>query len=460
MKIRYKVTCWITGAGLLISLIFSLVIFVEMREQLYDLLDTELNETAQTIEACLSSQSATPPNLQACLSAFDTHFWIKVYDAERHLVYRSTYSSIANIPLGDPDDGSYTFETRTLSDRSAHHRRHPHETVFRVRVIRAGPHYLVQVAMPMENLVHEIRELLASIGIGLLVSTLLLVIISYVVAGRILRPIGVINRLSREIDEKSLDKRIPLGESRDELYHLSSSLNRMFDRLQYSFEKQKQFLAAASHEMKSPAAMLRLFFEGAVQRGDLPPSLRSQLIRQSQVALRMERLIKDFMDLSVLELDNTLNIEQFSLSELIRSLLEDFSLILGEKQIRTHVHLSGELRIQADRDKIRRLLINLLDNAVKYNVTGGEIQLAAAEDKNGVTLTLFNTGPGIPPEDLKRVFDQFYRVEKSRSTQYGGAGLGLPIVEQIARRHGGTAAIESEPGSWTRVRITLPHRPA
>jgi signal transduction histidine kinase len=210
--------------------------------------------------------------------------------------------------------------------------------------------------------------------------------------------------------------------------------------------------------MKSPAAMLRLFFDEAQQRGDLPPSFHTQLIRQGQVVLRMERLIKDLMELSVLELDTTLKIEQFSLSELVHSLLADFSLLLGENHIQVESRLSGELRIQADKDKIRRLLVNILDNAIKYNVPGGRIQLAASEDRKGVTLTLFNTGPGIPREDLEKVFDQFYRVEKSRSLQYGGAGLGLSMVRQIVRRHGGTATMESAPGSWARIRITLPHR--
>jgi signal transduction histidine kinase len=458
MKIRYKVTCWITGAGLLISLIFSLVIFMEMREQLYDLVDAELGEVARAVDTCLSAPSSSS-SLQRCLAGFDRRFWIKVYDAGHHAVYRSALSAVTDIPLGHPDHGDYTVRARMEKSASHHPGSRPEEEVFRVRVIRsAATACLIQVATPMERLVHEIRELLGNIAIGLLVSTVVLVILSFAVAGRILRPIGVINRLSREIDEKSLDRRIPLGESRDELYTLSSSLNRMFDRLQHSFEKQKQFLAAASHEMKSPAAMLRLFFEEAMQRGDLPPSFQSQLIRQSQVALRMERLIKDLMALSVLELDSTLKIEQFSLSELIHSLLADFSLLLAERQIRMHTRLSGELRISADKDKIRRLLINILDNAVKYNVTGGEIRLTAAEDRYGVTLTLFNTGPGIPKADLEKVFDQFYRVEKSRSLQYGGAGLGLSIVQQIARRHGGTVTMESASGSWARIRISLPHR--
>ena len=117
-----------------------------------------------------------------------------------------------------------------------------------------------------------------------------------------------------------------------------------------------------------------------------------------------------------------------------------------------------KLELRGDKDKIRRVLINIVDNAVKYNVEEGRIQWKAFETKGGIEISLYNTGPGIPREDLSRVFDQFYRVDKSRSTEYGGAGLGLAIVQEIVRLHKGTVSIDSQEGLWTRVDMFLPRR--
>jgi signal transduction histidine kinase len=233
----------------------------------------------------------------------------------------------------------------------------------------------------------------------------------------------------------------------------------MFDRLQYSFAKQKQLLANASHELKSPVAMLRLFFDEAAQRQDLPEVFQHQVISQGEHVLRMDRLVKNLLELSVLELKDSLTPEEFNLTDLVQSVLEDFSLILTEAKIRLDVDLPENLNMIGDKDKIRRMLINIMDNAVKYNVENGEIKFQAIERAAFIHLSLNNTGPGIPKDDLEKVFEQFYRVEKSRSLRYGGAGLGLSIVKEIVRLHHGKVSLESEAGAWTRITITLPQHP-
>jgi signal transduction histidine kinase len=460
MRIRHKIALWVTGAGLITSLVFSLVTFWEMREQPYKVLDSELETTVGVLVGLLDQNQNPHDMVQAKIrSIFSNRYWIKVYDQNRHLVYQSDLATFVDIPLHNRGDDGYTVRTHIPMDRIYLHQDRQDEVTFRVRVIdavSAGVPYLIQIAKPIEELDEELSDLMLALGVGMAASTALLVILSYLVAGRIVKPISVINRLSKEINEKTLEKRIPLGHSRDELYELSSSLNRMFDRLQFSFTKQKQFLASASHELKSPTAMLRLFFDQAVQRQDLPESFQQQLSNQGTIVLRMERLIKTLLELSVLELKDSLEIEEFSLTALLRSVLEDFSVVVADRNIRLQVTLPENLRVLGDKDMIRRMAINILDNAVKYNFEKGEIKLEASEEKGSVRLSLFNTGPGIPKDELEKVFEQFFRVEKSRSLQYGGSGLGLSIVKQIARLHGGTAVMESEPGAWARIRISLP----
>jgi two-component system OmpR family sensor kinase len=464
VKIRHKITLWVAGAGLLTSLLLTLIIFLEMREQPFKILDSDLESTAVALAARLTTeQGPFEAGWAKSLSIPGERYWIKVYGSGLRPIYRSDLSTFVDLPLyRDKGDEGYTVRTHISKSSVFVHKGEEGEVTFRVRVIEAkiaGAPYLIQIARPMEKLEEELFDLQAALGIGLAVSTVLLVVVSYVLAGRIVRPVAEINRLTKEINERTLGERIPLGRSRDELYELSASLNRMFDRLQYSFAKQKQFLANASHELKNPVAMLRLFFDEAAQRQDLPEAFQRQVITQSNIVLRMDRLVKMLLDLSVLDLNDSLALAEFNLTHLAHSVLEDFSLIMAEARIRLKVDLPENLDMTGDKDKIRRMLINILDNAVKYNVENGEIRLQAVEKDGFIHLSLKNTGPGIPKDDLEKVFEQFYRVEKSRSLQYGGAGLGLSIVKEIVRLHHGKVSLESEPGDWTRITITLPRHP-
>ncbi len=462
MKIRHKITFWVAGAGLLTSLVFSLVVFVEMREQPLEILDSELDSAAAALAGRLAAAPGPPEEGRLTpLLRTGEDYWIKVYSQNLRPVYHSPLATAVDLPLyRGRGEGGYTVRTHIPKDGPRLHQDEEGEVTFRVRAIEAkidNAPVLIQIAKPMENLEEELSGLLTALGVGLAVSTVLLVFLSYVFAGRIVRPVAVINRLTREINENTLEKRIPLGKSRDEIYDLSASLNRMFDRLQYSFARQKQFLANASHELKSPLAILRLFFDESVYScPDLSESFRQQLIAQHRTVLRMDRLVKTLLELSVLELNDTLRLEEFSLTDLSKSVLDDFSPIVAASKIRLETDLPEKLSMWGDRDKVRRMLINILDNAVKYNIENGEIKLQIVEKEGLVRLSLFNTGPGIPPEERERVFDQFHRVEKSRSLQYGGAGLGLAIVKEIVRLHGGQVSIDSAPGAWTRINIVLP----
>ena len=461
MKIRHKITIWVTCAGLLTSLLFSLVIFLEMREQPLELLDSQIEETASRLAGQLTRVSGplSAGNANLPLISSDP-YWIKVYDQKLQTVYQSDLSKIVDLPLyKDRGDDAYTVTARIPREHVYLHQDDDYQVTFRVRVIEqniAGAPCLIQIARPMEDMEKEASDLLTAIGIGLAASTVLLICASYILAGQIVKPLAAMNRLTREINENTLEKRIPLSQSRDEIYDLATHLNRMFDRLQSSFSRQKQFLADASHELKSPMAMLRLFFEETIQRQDLPEIFHRQLAAQEHNVLRMDRLVKTLLELSILEIKASLTLEPFNLTDLAQSVLADFAPFMEGTNIRLETEIPLQLELWGDRDKINRVFINLFDNAVKYNAAEGLIRLTISETKDIINISVYNSGPGIPKEDLPKVFDQFYRVEKSRSVNYGGAGLGLAIVREIIRLHKGTVSIDSEPGLWTRVDISLP----
>ena len=430
-----------------------------MIDQPYRLIDDELNTVAQVVTHTAYPAGEKPGEIQNNNAFINSrNYWVKIYNDRMAVVYQSELTQYTDLPLYDKH-GGYTVRTTIPQERLRLNQDKKNEVTFRVRRIRVpteGGTYVVQIGKPIEKLDEEIYELIKGIAFGLFAAMLLLVFLSYLIAGKVLKPIGIIDRLAREINDKNMSLRIPLGKNRDELCRLSESLNRMFDRLENSFETQKQFLASASHELKSPLALLQLSMEDCIQQRDLPDSLRDQLIRQTNIMRRMSRLVKNLLDLSALELKERLDLKEIDLAELLKSVLRDYEVVFNAKKIDIQADMPPKLQIKGDWDNLQRAIINLVDNAVKYNHKGGKISIKASENKRGAHISLFNTGAGIPETDLSRVFEQFYRVEKSRSTQYGGSGLGLSIVKRIIELHGGRIEIESEPSSWTRLNIFLP----
>ncbi len=457
MSIKFKITLWITAVGVLTSLVFSLVVFFEMAEQPYRILDSDLTTNARSIGQMLSDRQHGLPSSPDILSLMSGSYWLKVYDQDRKVIYESRLSRLFPAPFHDTKKG-YTVSVPVPPKDSAYYREDD-ELMMRFKVVHdasSGIPYTIQIGKPIEHLEEEAVDLMIGIGIALGISFMVLVLISYGAAGRILKPIGEINRLAREINEKTLGRRIPVGESEDELRELTVTLNQMFDRLQYSFNRQKQFLADASHELKTPITLLRLFNEEAINREDLPPAFRDRLSRQNDTIFRMDRLVKNMLELSALELKDTLDVKTFSLTDLVRSVIDEFDDLICAREIDLHLDLPEAVMLTGDRDKICRALVNLIDNAIKYNHPGGNITLNVAENGENVYITVTNTGVGIPADDLEKIFAQFYRVEKSRSQRYGGSGLGLTIVRRIIMLHGGSIRMESDPNAWTRAIIRLP----
>ncbi|MBU0944806.1 MAG: HAMP domain-containing histidine kinase [Proteobacteria bacterium] len=461
MKIRNRITLWITGAGLVAGLLFSLVIFYELVEQPFALLDAELDSQAHTLLTGLAPQDGKRINLpdNAMLDAIGSLYWFKVFTLQHDLLYASSMTHVIDLPLREKSS-AYTLNAQITPKAGDLKRDDSDQITLRVLFLTLpfeGQKYLIQIARPMEKLDEEISELILTITVGLVFFTLVLILLGYFVAGKILQPIAAINTLALQISAQTLDKRIPLAKTEDELYALSSSLNQMFDRLQFSFQHQKEFIANASHELKTPIAMQRLFFDEAIQRDDLPESFKRRLASQAESLFRMKQLVKNLLDLSALEQNEVLHSEPIDLSRLAASIFAEFEEIIQEATIRLSLHIEDKVQLLADREKIQRLLINLIDNAIKYNFKdNGEIRFFLKMKQEKVLMEIYNSSQGIPAEELNLVFDQFYRLEKSRAISLGGSGLGLTIVKRIIELHHGTIHITSEAGSWVRVTILLP----
>jgi two-component system, OmpR family, sensor kinase len=188
----------------------------------------------------------------------------------------------------------------------------------------------------------------------------------------------------------------------------------------------------------------------------LPDPRRENILQLKTQVLRMERLVKDLLNLSALETLTRIDPKPVRLAEMFATLLADYQIMADAQQIQMPVDLDDSLVVQGDREKLNRAFSNILDNAIKYNCKGGKVVVTGSQSATEATVSVANAGPGIPEEEISKVFDQFYRLEKSRSSRHGGSGLGLAIVKRIIELHGGSVHLESRKNDWTRLTVRLP----
>jgi signal transduction histidine kinase len=452
VTVKTRITIFIAITGFTASFLFSIAVFFELIEQPFDLLDTILQEEAQiAVKQVVKNIAAEKSELKVNISTVIPDYWIEISEQEsRKIIFRSESAKIIKIPaikpnskdifnVPTPEGKNIPFRTRALS--------------FRVE----EKVYIIQIARPMEKLDHEIRELITGIISGLIFSTLFLIFLSRFVAEKILQPIASIRNLTRDISEKNLTARIPVGEDKDEFSELSRTINRMLDRLQYSFARQRNFLFDTSHELKTPLATIRLAIDDICSGNDeqLSSATRDNLSRLNNQVLRIEKLVKDLLNLSALETISNLETKTVNLKELLIALTSEYQFLADARNVSIKLQLP-ELSIKGDPEKLQRAFSNIFDNALKYNKENGFIEVKGQSTEKCTIISIANTGVGVNEDEIPKIFDQFYRAEKSRSALYGGSGLGLAIVKRIIELHMGKIEFASQPDKLTTLTIIFP----
>lgn len=460
MKIRKKITLWISGTALLSTIAFSSFIFFELMEEPFRFIDKELQLVTQALVEQMKNSGINKGRYDLSSVPYNPdHYWIKVTRPNGETVYQSKMTRYTDI--SDASHKNKYMIEKTISRSQIRLGQDDNDDVlFRVMVTQAQIENLpivVRIAKPIETLEEELLDLVRDIIISLTLCILIIIVLSYQLAGKILNPVVSITHMVKDISEKSLDKRIPLSRNKNELNDLSISLNKMFDRLQYSFKRQKEFIGNASHELKSPITLLMLAQEEMLMNDNLSLPASKGLMKQLNTTRRMSHLVKNLLDLSRLEQQETLTCKPVNLTTLIKRVVNDYSELLAAKNIRICNEMAEDVSLQGDPEKLFRLLINLIDNSIRYNLEkNGRIIIDGGKTNDGILLEISNTGQPIPEQDLDFVFEQFYRVEKSRSTTHGGSGLGLAIAKKIVALHDGKIQITNEPGSMIKIAVVFP----
>jgi two-component system, OmpR family, sensor kinase len=310
---------------------------------------------------------------------------------------------------------------------------------------------VVAVGQSLEDRDDTLGNLVRSFALGGPIAILVASVLGYALAAAGLRPVEAMRRRARDVSLSRADERLPLPAARDEIRRLGETLNEMLDRLGRSFERERRFVADASHELRTPVAVIKAELEGALRAGGHDPQVREALVASVEECDHLAQLAEDLLILarsSAGELP--VRPEPLELREQLDRVARRFDDRAGERGRSITVDADGEPVVYADELRLRQALGNLVDNALRYG--GGEIVLRSRRAGAGLQLEVSDEGEGFSPELAERAFERFARGDLARTRD--GAGLGLSIVRAIAEAHRGRA--ELVPGPGATVRIWLP----
>jgi two-component system OmpR family sensor kinase len=305
-----------------------------------------------------------------------------------------------------------------------------------------------------------LNQLSLYIILGIVFGTAIGVIAGLALTRLTLRPLGRMARTAQAIAAGDLDRRLRLPEGRNEVARLGSSFDHMVDRLGSALEAQRRFVADASHELRTPLTSLEglseMLLMGADQ-GDTTVIQRSVRAMYKELA-RLGRLVTDLLTLSRLDSTTPIALTTLDASKLVSEVADQMRPLAEARQITLSALFVEPVLVEGEADKLKQVLLNLVDNALRYTPDGGRVTLSATQDQAAGTarIEVSDTGPGIAPKDQARIFDRFYRADLARTRASGNTGLGLAIARAIVEVHGGTIGVQSVPGQGATFIITLP----
>ncbi len=316
------------------------------------------------------------------------------------------------------------------------------------------------VVLIMGKPVAPIEESLAALINALMIAIPVCLVIAgsggIFLARRALKPVDTISRTAHDIEENDLSRRIDVR-TKDELGRLTITINDMIERLEKAFERQKQFTGDASHELRAPLAIIKAETTLALQKERDAHEYRQSLVMISQEIEHMAKTVDQLLLLARSDAGNErLSFEEINLTELLQSLASDVNVLCQDKGLSLELNTNTNIIIRGDKGRLKRLFLNILDNAIRYTPRDGVISVNLSDDGKTTLVTVKDTGIGIPAEHIPYIFERFYRADKARSRIEGGSGLGLAICKQIVDAHNGHIFVESQVGRGSTFSIRLP----
>ena len=324
---------------------------------------------------------------------------------------------------------------------------------------RDGGDFLIEVGSPLAPIGLFLKHLLVAFLIVFPIVVAVSIGGGFFLVRQALGPVERITTSAEAITFHNLSQRLPATNTGDELERLSLALNRMIARLDQSFQHTRRFSADASHELRTPLTIIRGELEDLVRNQDLPKEVSDSLGNILEEAAHLNRIVEGLLAVAKIDAgDAAQEWTPIDLSELASGTAEQMCLLGEDKGVSIQCDASSPVMVQGDRGRLKQVIVNLLDNAIKFTPAGGKIEIRIRARSGVALIEVQDSGVGIPAELIHRVFDRFFRVDEARSREAGGAGIGLSIVKSIVSAHGGTVRAESGPAGGTCFQVELPQK--
>jgi two-component system, OmpR family, sensor kinase len=449
LPIRLRLTAAFAAAMIVVLAGACLFVYLHLRSDLNEAITGSLETRLAAATRTIDRQGRLDPSDSGALTEVDESFAQQLDGRGRVL---AAIGAVRTPALGE-DELRAALRGRVVTERDLLGL----DDTARVLAgpVRArGRRVVVAVGQSLEDRNEALSALVSSFAIGGPLAVVLASLIGYGLATAGLRPVEAMRRRASDLSLSGGEARLPLPAAHDEIRRLGETLNEMLDRMRRSFERERRFVADASHELRTPVAVVKTEIEGALRSGDFGPDVRHALVAAVEECDRLAQLAEDLLVLARAA-DGRLptRAEPLRARPLLESARERFADRAARNAREIRVDAPEELSIVADPLRLRQAIGNLVDNALRHG--GGDITLAAGRLDGGVEVAVRDEGMGFAASIGDRAFERFTRGDEARSTE--GAGLGLAIVRAIAEAHGGTAAI-AEGGDGTSVRLWLPDR--
>jgi signal transduction histidine kinase len=328
---------------------------------------------------------------------------------------------------------------------------------WRVEAIPAGPNRTFVVGYEMVKVFTPVVDLIVAYAWSLPLVILVMVVGVWWVTNRALAPFRELADAIETVRSDGLDRRVGEPPAHDEIRRLATSFNTLLARLEKSFAQTRRFAADASHELRTPLTIMRGEVESILRSPSLPSPAVQKLVSVQDEIARLDRITGQLLELARFDAGQiVLKSEEFGYSELLTEACEDAELLAAAASVRLEIKLEPGVRLKGDAHHLRRLFLNLLDNACKYNHPAGSVRCQLHTENCDAVLTVANTGPGIPAGVRDRIFERFFRADSSRPNTRGH-GLGLALCKELVSSHGGTLTLgDGSQTGWTEFVVRLP----
>lgn len=479
--IRVQLTLWYTTVFATLIVLFSIILYKTLQTSLASGVDTALQLRTQQIAGGISVEdgkitiqdvtgelpgldtpatTGDPPGRIQASAAADVNVGVlvRVLNVKGQTIYISPAFRALKVPhasVTQPLQG-IPWQHTIIAQNGQEVR------VYSAALTDNGTIFgVVQVGESLERLTTTLR----SITIALLVITPFVLLLSafggYWLAKRAFRPIHRLTRTAQDIKAGDLHRRVPVPGARDEVHDLALTLNGMIERLDLAFTQQRRFVADASHELRTPVTVIRSMTDVALTQPLTSEEYVAVLHDVNAESERLGQLINDLLALARADEGQIqLDCEPVRLDFLAFDVAATMEPLAVERGIELQVQTLEPATVLGDTARLIQVIMSLMDNAIIYTNAGGTVTLGVEVNDATARLVVSDTGIGIALEDIAHIFERFYRADPARSRAAGGSGLGLAIVDWVVRAHGGSIAVESQPGQGSTFTVTLPLAPS